>query len=105
MDIKISDPCKRCEICFGPMPCSEHGNVHTLGVVTTEDISPTAVLAAAHNTDLEYVVIVGMTKEGDEYFASSVADAAESIYTLQRGIWKLNKIVDGERNAIGMEEK
>lgn len=103
MDIKFSDPCKRCEICFGPMPCIAHGNIHTLGVVTTEDTSPTAVLAAAHNSDLEYVVVVGVTKGGNEYFGSSKADAAEVVYALQRGIWKLNKIVDGERDAIGDE--
>lgn len=93
----------RCEHCFGPLPCAEHANVEHLNNVTALDISPTAVLAGAHNSDLEYVIVVGMTKEGHEYFASSVADAAESVYTLQRGIWKLNKIVDGERSAIGDE--
>lgn len=95
----------RCERCFGPMPCEAHDNVHTLGVVTSHSISPTTVLAAAHNSDLEYVVVLGMTKDGDEYFASSVSDAAESMYACQRGIYKLNKIVDGDRPAIGDEEK
>lgn len=99
MSATSSQPLKRCMRCFGPMPCEAHKNVHTLGVVSTEDTSPTVALAAAHNEDLEYVVVLGMTKDGHEFFASSVSDAVESIYVCQRAIWALNKIVDGNRDA------
>lgn len=78
------------------MPCKEHENVEVLDTTTSLDISPTTVLAWAHEADLEGVVIVGFDKNGREYFASSIADAAPSIYYLQRGIHKLNKVVDGE---------
>jgi hypothetical protein len=78
------------------MPCSEHPNVEPLNVVTTHNISATTVLAGAHNADLKEVVIVGMRHDGTEYFASNVSDAAPSMYHLQRGIYKLNRVVDGE---------
>lgn len=89
-----SAPAPRCWRCFGPMPCPEHANVEQLDVITSHPIDPTAVIAGAHNADLEVVVVVGLTKEGEEYFASSHTDAAECIYHLQRAIHKMNKIVD-----------
>lgn len=87
---------ERCPHCFGPMPCEQHANVEVLQGVTSLDINPTVALAGAHAADLEIVVIVGMDKNGREYFSSSVADAAEGMYYLQRGIHKLNKVVDGD---------
>lgn len=86
----------RCDVCFAPMPCDKHANVEILCGVTSLDISPTVVLAKAHDAGLTEVVIVGMKADGSEYFASSVSDAAPSMYHLQRGIYKLNKVVDGE---------
>lgn len=91
-----SAPAKRCEVCFGPMPCEAHANVAQWDGITSNSLDPATVLAGAHNADLESVVIVGMQKDGREYFASSDADAGISIYYLQRGIHKLNRIVDGE---------
>jgi hypothetical protein len=84
----------RCEFCFGPRPCPQHPNVEPLSVVTSHDMPATAVLAGAHSADLACVVVVGLTKDGHEYFASTNSDAAESMYHLQRGIHKLNCIVD-----------
>lgn len=78
------------------MPCAEHANIEHVGQVTSHDISPTLVLAKAHDAGLKEVVIVGMLADGSEYFASSVSDAAPSMYYLQRGIYKLNKVVDGD---------
>jgi len=78
------------------MPCEVHANVEQLNVVTSLDISPTSMLAKAHNAGLKEVVIVGMKEDGTEFFAASVSDAADSMYHLQRGIYKLNKIVEGE---------
>jgi hypothetical protein len=93
-DESVAGASTRCEFCFGPMPCPQHSNVEPLDVVTSHNISATHVLAGAHNADLDVVVVVGFKKDGSEYFASSVSDAAESIYHLQRGIHKLNKMVD-----------
>ncbi len=78
------------------MPCEAHANIEQWDGVTTLSIDPTTIIASAHNADLECVVVVGMKKDGTEYFASSHADAAESMFYLQRGIYKLNKIIDGE---------
>ena len=89
----------RCWACFELMPCEKHANIQPLSVVTSHDISPTSVLADAHNAKLEIVVVVGFTEDGEEFFASSCADAAEGMYHLQRGIYKLNKMVDGEDEA------
>lgn len=86
----------RCEFCFGPMPCPKHPNVEPLDIITSLDLNATQVLAAAHGAGLKEVVVVGMKHDGTEYFASNISDAAPSMYHLQRGIYKLNKVVDGE---------
>jgi len=97
--VAVVDATPRCEFCFGPRPCPKHPNVEPLSVVTSHEVPPMHMLAQAHNADLETVVIVGITKDGREYFASSHPDAAESMYHLQRGIYKLNRIVDGDDEA------
>lgn len=89
-------PAQRCYVCFGPYPCAQHHNVEELTVVTKLDVSPTSMLAKAHEANLKEVVIVGILQDGREYFASSVADGAPAMYHLQRGIYKLNQIVDGD---------
>jgi len=86
----------RCPICFELVPCEKHANVEHLNVVTSLTLDPTAVIAGAHNAGLKHVVVVGEYPDGREYFASNIAGAAGAIYYLQRGIHKLNKIVDGE---------
>lgn len=90
----------RCEFCFGPMPCADHPNVEPLDAVTRLNLTPMHVLAQAHGAGLKQVVIVGELESGDEYFASNVADGAVSMYHLQRGIFRLNNIIDsrGEKN-------
>lgn len=61
---------------------------------STLDQPAEKILNWALETDLESVVVVGYTKDGDEYFASSKADAAQVVWHLQRAIWKLNKVCD-----------
>lgn len=61
--------------------------------VTTLDCDPDRVLESAIG-QLECVVIVGVAKDGSEYFASSVADGADTLWHLQRAIHKLMKIAD-----------
>jgi hypothetical protein len=58
------------------------------------DHPPEKILSWAQEADLESVVVVGYTKDGDEYFASSKADAAQVVWHLQRAIWRLNKVCD-----------
>jgi hypothetical protein len=65
-----------------------------LGCITKLDLPPQKVLNYALEHDLDSIVIVGYTKDGEEYFASSVADGAQAMYLLQRGIWSLNKMQD-----------
>jgi hypothetical protein len=69
-------------------------NVVELGCITKLDLPPQKVLNYALEHDLDSIVIVGYTKDGEEYFASSVADGAQAMYLLQRGIWSLNKMQD-----------
>lgn len=92
-------PPPRCDVCFAPMPCADHANVAQIDVTTSLDIDPVAVLAGAHNVGLAEVVIVGFTEDGKEYFASSISDAGQSMYHLQRGIYRLNKTMDQEHES------
>lgn len=104
LDKTVADetpPDKRCEFCFGPIPCKDHGGVLPLNIVTSRDVDPIGVIAGAYNAGLEEVVIVGRTKDGREYFASSIADAAPAVYYLQRGIHRLNKIIDEGQDEDG----
>ena len=70
------------------------GEVVDLPVVTKLDLSPDRVLAKATERGLESCVVVGYTKEGDEYFASTLADAGEVVWLLERSKHKLMKVVD-----------
>lgn len=69
-------------------------NVVELNCITRLDLPAEKVLQKAIDLGLDQVVIVGFTADGDEYFASSVADGGTAMYHLQRGIWNLNKITD-----------
>lgn len=51
--------------------------------VTRLDISPDRVLDAARG-ELESVVLCGYDKDGNEYFASSVADGGAALWMLER---------------------
>lgn len=59
-----------------------------LNCVTRHDIPPDRILRSAIG-HLESAVLVGYTAEGEEFFASSVADGAQAIWLLQRGAHKL----------------
>lgn len=69
-------------------------NVVPLSIVTLNDVDIVSILRDAFDADLEEVVIVGMKKDGSEYFAASCADAAPSIYHLMRAVHKLNCVID-----------
>jgi hypothetical protein len=70
-------------------------NVVDLPVITKLNLDPERVLAAAQGK-LESVVIVGYTKDGDEYFASSIADGADVVWMLERAKIKLLSVREDE---------
>jgi hypothetical protein len=59
------------------------GEVVTFTGVTKLDLPPDRILADAVGK-LEGVVILGYTKEGDEFFASSYADGGNVLWLLER---------------------
>lgn len=62
--------------------------------VTCLDLPADRVLRRALESELDGVIVLGVTKDGDDYFASSWADGAEVVWHLMRGVYKLNKIAD-----------
>lgn len=66
-------------------------NVVDFGGITTLDIDPERVLKAAIG-QLESVIIIGITKDGEEYFASSVANGPSVLWDLERAKLKLLQV-------------
>ncbi len=91
----------RCSICFGHMPCEQHANVEPVPVITSLDRPVERVLARAHNRECQVLVVVGLDKDGNDFFDSSVADAAECIYYLTRGVHRLHRQIDGAEDEDG----
>ena len=60
------------------------GEVVTLDVTTRLDVPAGRILQAALDAGLESVVIAGYDAEGDEYFASSLADGADALWLAER---------------------
>ena len=60
------------------------GNVVILNLVTRLDVPADRVLNAALEHGLDQVVISGYDKDGNEYFASSVADGGQALWLLER---------------------
>lgn len=61
--------------------------------VTKLNLDPDRVLSAAVG-ELDSAIVIGYTKDGDEYFASSVSSGPEAIWLLERMKLKLLQIVD-----------
>lgn len=59
------------------------GNVVTLGCITTLDIPPERILNAAIGCDLETVLVIGRTKDGELYFAGSSADGGDALWLME----------------------
>ncbi len=59
-------------------------NVVGAGIVTRLDMDAVQVMAAAAEHGLMAVVVVGYDADGEEYFASSVADGADALWLLER---------------------
>jgi hypothetical protein len=62
--------------------------------ITALDINPQMVIHGALDAGLTHVVIIGFDANGDEYFASSMADAGDVNWHLERAKWNLMRKVD-----------
>lgn len=81
-----------CDVCNGN-GYVELSNVAIAPIVTTLEGRPDDVLKHAIG-ELDKVVLVGYTKDGEEYYASSVADGPNALWLMQRGVHRLLNIVD-----------
>lgn len=70
------------------------GEVVLLDQITSLDLPADRVLETAIEQELESVVVIGYTKEGQEYFASSIADAADCCWLVDRFKRALHRICD-----------
>jgi hypothetical protein len=68
-------------------------NITNFPGITYLDIPPDRILDQAKGS-LESVVVIGYTKDGEEYFASSVADGAEVLWMMERNKLKLLAVPD-----------
>ena len=59
-------------------------NVVILPVITRLDIPAERILNGAIEEDLESAVVVGRTRDGDIYFASSLADGPETLWLIEK---------------------
>lgn len=70
-------------------------NVVDLNVITTLPLNPDRLLEKAIG-QLERVIIIGIDKDGAEYFASSEPDGGTVIWDLERSKLKLLRLADIE---------
>ena len=59
------------------------GEVVELECVTSLDLPVERILRKAGEADLEQAVVIGWTKDGDPYFASSCADGPEILWLIE----------------------
>lgn len=84
--------CSLCDGIGGVKP----DNVVLWPGVTRVDTSPEQVLKRVVDADLEHIVVMGYTKEGAEFFASTYAGGPDVLWLLQRAVHKLMVVGDGE---------
>lgn len=65
-----------------------------LPIVTTLDVSPERILEAATREQFEDVIVIGRTRSGQEYFASSSPDGGVVIWRLERAKLQLLRMGD-----------
>lgn len=75
---------------------SEESNVVPFNGVTRLNLDPKRVLAGASSEELEGVVVIGWCKDGDFYFASSLADGGEVITLCEMAKYELLKMIAGD---------
>ena len=67
-----------------------------LETVTTLDLPPERILRKADEADLAQVIVIGYDKDGNEYFASSIANGPEVVWALERTKLRLLRTADVE---------
>ena len=70
------------------------GEVVVGDFITKLDVPPKRVIEGAVEANLKSVVIIGFDEDGDEYFASSIADGGTVMFLMERAKFKLLNIVD-----------
>lgn len=60
------------------------GTVHILAMPTRLDIPAERVLDGAVEAKLDRVVVLGYDQNGEEYFASSIADGGDILWLMER---------------------
>lgn len=68
-------------------------NVKLFSGITPLDFDADVILHSAVGT-LKSVVIIGETKEGDEFFSASVASGPETLWMIERAKHKLMQVFD-----------
>lgn len=71
-------------------------NVIDLPVITTLDLDPKRVLARASERSWQRVIVVGVTVDGAEFFASSASDGGTCLWDLERAKHKLIMVADDD---------
>ena len=71
------------------------GDVVELRNITRLDLPPDRILESAKGK-LSEVIVIGFTEDGEEYFASSVADGGSVLWQLERAKKRLLDVSDRE---------
>ena len=74
------------------------GKVVVGNFITRLDVPVDRVIEGAIKTGLKSVIIIGYDEDGEEYFASSIADGGTVMFLLERAKFKLLNIVDDLSN-------
>lgn len=61
---------------------------------TSLDISPELVLSEASKQEFERVIVIGLTKDGDEYVSCSDADGGVFLWDVERAKHRMMRAVD-----------
>lgn len=69
-------------------------NVVDLNCISSLPLQPERVLAKASGQKFERVLIIGITEDGAEYFASSDPDGGTAVWDLERAKHKLMRVAD-----------
>lgn len=69
--------------------------------ISSLDFDPVRILEAAKTAGLTEVVICGVDADGGDYFASSVADAGQVTWHLERAKWRLMRQLDAMMEGEG----
>ena len=64
--------------------------------ITRLDIPADRVLRKALDADLESVVVLGYDRDGEEYFAGSIADGGTVVWLLERAKGRLLSVKEDE---------